>query len=102
MRHFLHSRARPLFTIWPQDPASSSPVAGYTLGVKTAVSKWADAPGNVLLSARSTSLPKDSVANVSRIVALDKTALTERVGKLSAARIQLLLTGIDVVLGMGL
>jgi len=64
--------------------------------------KWADAPGNVLLSARSTSLPKDSLANVSQIVALDKTALTKRVGKLSAARIQLLLTGIDVVLGMGL
>lgn len=55
--------------------------------------KWADAPGNVLLAARSTSLPKDSVANVSQIVALDKTALKERVSKLSAARIQLLLTG---------
>lgn len=61
--------------------------------------KWADAPGNVLLAARSTSLPKDSVANVSQIVALDKTFLTERVGKLSAARVELLLSGIDVVLG---
>jgi mRNA interferase MazF len=61
--------------------------------------KWADAPGNVLLAARSTSLPKDSVANVSQIVALDKTILTERVGKLSAAKVELLLSGIDVVLG---
>lgn len=61
--------------------------------------KWADAPGNVLLSARSTSLPKDSVANVSQIVALDKSFLTERVGKISAARIELVLSGIDVVLG---
>ena len=61
--------------------------------------KWADAPGNVLLAARSTSLPKDSVANVSQIVALDKTFLTERVGKLSAAKVDLLLSGIDVVLG---
>jgi mRNA interferase MazF len=61
--------------------------------------KWADAPGNVLLAARSTSLPKNSVANVSQIVALDKTLLTERVGKLSAARVELLLSGIDVVLG---
>lgn len=26
--------------------------------------RWADAPGNVLLSARATGLPKDSVANV--------------------------------------
>jgi mRNA interferase MazF len=61
--------------------------------------KWADAPGNVLLAARSTSLPKDSVANVSQIVVLDRTFLTERVGKLSAAKVELLLSGIDVVLG---
>ena len=61
--------------------------------------KWADAPGNALLAARATRLPKDSVANVSQIVALDKTVLTERVGKLSAAKVDLLLSGIDVVLG---
>lgn len=61
--------------------------------------KWAEAPGNVLLAARSTSLPKDSVANVSQIVALDKALLTERVGKLSAPKVELLLSGIDVVLG---
>jgi mRNA interferase MazF len=61
--------------------------------------KWADAPGNVLLAARSTTLPKDSVANVSQIVALDKAFLTERVGKLSVSKIELLLSGIDVVLG---
>ena len=47
--------------------------------------RWADAPGNVLLSARSTNLPKDSVANVSQLVALDRTVLTERVAKLSRA-----------------
>jgi mRNA interferase MazF len=61
--------------------------------------KWADAPGNVLLVARLTSLPKDSVANVSQIVALDQAVLTERVGKLSTAKVDLLLSGIDVVLG---
>lgn len=61
--------------------------------------KWADAPGNVLLRARSTSLSKDSVANVSQIVALDKSFLTDRVGKLSAAKVELMLAGIDVVLG---
>lgn len=61
--------------------------------------KWADAPGNVLLSARSTRLPKDCVANVSQIAALNKAFLTERVGKISAAKLELLLSGIDVVLG---
>lgn len=61
--------------------------------------KWADAPGNVHLSARVTGLPKDSVANVSQIVSLDRQFLTERVGTLPRARLELLLAGLDVVLG---
>jgi mRNA interferase MazF len=61
--------------------------------------KWANAPGNVMLSARATGLPKDSVANVSQIISLDKTLLTEHSGRLSQAKISLVLSGIDVVLG---
>ena len=61
--------------------------------------RWADAPGNVRLTARMTGLPRDSVANVSQIVALDRALLEERVGGLSRAKIDLLLAGIDVVLG---
>lgn len=65
----------------------------------TSTLRWAEAPGNVRLSARSTGLPRDSVANVSQIVALDRTLLTERVGKLSRAKVELLLSGVDIVLG---
>ncbi len=61
--------------------------------------RWGDAPGNVLLLARATGLPKDSVANVSQIIALDKSELVERVGKLSRTKTDLVLSGIDVVLG---
>ena len=61
--------------------------------------RWADAPGNVLLSARSTGLPRDSVANVSQIVTIDRTLLTAPVGKLSSRQLQLVLAGIDIVLG---
>jgi mRNA interferase MazF len=61
--------------------------------------KWADAPGNVLLAARATGLSKDSVANVSRIVTLDQDLLTERVNKLSRAKTDLLIAGINVILG---
>jgi mRNA interferase MazF len=61
--------------------------------------KWAAAPGNVLLKSRATGLPKESVANVSQVATLDKALLTERTGKLSAANLELLLSGIDVVLG---
>ena len=61
--------------------------------------RWADAPGNLPLMARMTGLPKDSVANVSQVVAVDKTLLGERVSKLSRAKVEALLSGIDVVLG---
>ena len=61
--------------------------------------RWANAPGNVTLSARLTGLPKDSVANVSQILTLDRDLLTERVGKLPRAKLELLLAGIDLVLG---
>jgi mRNA interferase MazF len=61
--------------------------------------RWAGAPGNVLLEAVTTGLPKDSVANVSQIVALDRHVLTDRVGRLPERTIDLVLSGIDVVLG---
>jgi mRNA interferase MazF len=61
--------------------------------------KWADAPGNVLLTAKATGLAKDSVANVSLIVAVDRHQLTETVGKLTRSQLELVLAGIDVVLG---
>ena len=60
--------------------------------------KWATAPGNVLLSPAATGLPKESVANVSQVVAVDKAFLSERVGKLSKAKLELVLSGIDLVL----
>jgi mRNA interferase MazF len=60
---------------------------------------WADAPGNVLLTAKATGLPRDSVANTSQIVALDRDLITEEVGKLAKRQLDLILTGIDIVLG---
>ncbi len=61
--------------------------------------RWAEAPGNVLLASKVTGLPRDSVANVSQPVTLDKSSLTDRIGKLSKAKLELVLFGIDVVLG---
>ncbi len=61
--------------------------------------RWADAPGNVLLTAGMTGLPRDSVANVSQVVALNRTLLEERTGRISPAKIDLLLAGLDIVLG---
>ena len=61
--------------------------------------KYAEAPGNVLLSARAVGLPKDSVANPTQIVSLDKELLTERIAKLSKNAMASILGGIDVILG---
>jgi mRNA interferase MazF len=44
-------------------------------------------------------LAKDSVANVSQILTVDRDLLTECTGKISGARVRLILAGLDVVLG---
>jgi mRNA interferase MazF len=59
---------------------------------------WADAPGNTLLPKKATGLPKDSVANASQIIALDRSLLDERVGRLAQKRFVQILNGIDIVL----
>lgn len=61
--------------------------------------KWVGAPGNLTLEPRQTGLPKESVANVSQIIAVDRGALVERVGKVSRRKLDLVLSGIDVMLG---
>jgi mRNA interferase MazF len=61
--------------------------------------QWANAPGNVLLPAATTGLSKDSAANVSLVVALDKEQLTERAGKLPPRQLAAILIGINTVLG---
>lgn len=60
---------------------------------------WADAPGNVELDSATTGLPTDSVANVSQLVTVDRATLTECVSKLPDAKLDLVLYGIDIVLG---
>ena len=52
-----------------------------------------------VLPARATKLSKNSVANVSQLVTLDRAALDEHVTKLSPRRVEMILSGVDVVLG---
>jgi len=67
--------------------------------VLTSNLKWADSPGNVLLETRSTGLQRSSVVNVSQVVTIDKADLTERVGKLSAGKLEAVLAGLGTLLG---
>ncbi len=58
------------------------------------------APGNSLLSKRVTRLPKASVANVSQIMTLDKSLLTERVTKLNQSVMTEVDDGLRLVLNV--
>jgi len=60
---------------------------------------WAHAPGNTPLQAKVTGLPKDSVANASQIISIDRSLLAERVGRLPPKQLAQILYGIDIVLG---
>ena len=81
------------------DAFNQSSIASVVCVTLTSNLKWAEAPGNVLLPARATGLPKQSVANVTQVVTLDKADLAERSGKLSRSRLELVLSGIDTLLG---
>lgn len=89
---------RPVVVV-QSDAFNASRIATVVCVPLTSNLKWADAPGNVLLSAQATGLPKDSVANVSQVVALDKSVLDEALAKLRRTDLQAILSGIDLVLG---
>ena len=61
--------------------------------------RWAEAPGNFLLPARSTGLPRDSVALTPSIVSIDRRLLDEQTGQVSDRQLSAILGGIDIVLG---
>ncbi len=58
----------------------------------------ADAPGNVLLPAWQTGLPKDSVANVSQVYTLNKDRFDRRVGSLPANLVDEVFRGLRLIL----
>lgn len=59
-----------------------------------------DAPGNVLIEAEEADLRKDSVADVSQIVTLDKDMLIERTGRLGESTMRRLDHGMRLVLAL--
>jgi len=59
-----------------------------------------DAPGNVLVARRASGLPKDSVANVSQIITIDRDMLADRAGKLPAEIMSAVDAGLRLVLSV--
>ena len=62
--------------------------------------KLADAPGNVMLPKKITGLPKDSVANVSQIITIDKHFLSDRIGSLPAGIMRRIDNGLRLTLSL--
>lgn len=81
------------------DSFNASRIATTVVVPLTSNLRLAAAPGNVVLGAGRTGLPTDSVANVSQIVTVDRALLADRVGRLTAGDLQLVLNGIELVLG---
>jgi mRNA interferase MazF len=90
---------RPLVVV-QSDEFNRSRIRTLIAVVVTSNLSLAQAPGNVLLSAKSTGLNKDSVANVSQVITVDKSFLTEKVGKLTARQIESVSDGLRLVMSL--
>ena len=62
--------------------------------------RLAEAPGNIRLTKRDSGLPKRSVVNVSQLLTIDKSFLTEKAGQLSAVKMHEVEEGIRLVLSL--
>lgn len=88
---------RPVLII-QSDAFNQSRINTVVVAVITGNLELASAPGNVLLSRRSSGLPKDSVVNVSQILTIDKTFLFEHVHSLSKRKMEQIEKGLRLVL----
>ena len=62
--------------------------------------RLAEAPGNIYLKRRDSKLPKDSVINVSRLLAIDKKDLVEKGGKTSTKHMLEMDEGLKIALSL--
>lgn len=76
---------RPVLVI-QADSFNRSRIRTITAAVITSNLRLADAPGNVHLAKRQSGLPRESIVNVSQVITLDRTFLTERVGRIPPAK----------------
>ncbi len=88
---------RPILII-QSDAFNRSRINTVVVAVITGNLKLAEAPGNTLLSKRSSGLPKDSVVNVSQLLTIDKSFLLERVSSLSTRKMDQIDKGLRLAL----
>ena len=88
---------RPVLIIQSND-FTHSRIATIIVVVITSNTRLAQASGNVYLPRSMTGLPKDSVANVSQVVTIDKNLLTERIGVLTPDLLEQVQDGLRLVM----
>lgn len=75
------AKRRPVLVV-QSDPYNASRLTTVLAAVITSNTALAAMPGNVFVPAAATGLPRDSVVNVTALVTLNKTDLTDRVAEL--------------------
>ena len=92
-------KRRPVLVV-QSDVYNASRLATVLAAVVTSNTTLATMPGNVFLPVASTGLPRDSVVNVTALVTLNKTDLTDRVGELPLSLMHDVDRGLRGVLGI--
>jgi mRNA interferase MazF len=90
---------RPVIVIQSND-FNRSKIRTIIILILTSNLKLSDAPGNVLIPSSESGLSKDSVANISQIITVDKDFLTEKCGKLPLRYIKSIDDGLRLVLSI--
>jgi len=90
---------RPVLVV-QADAFNRSRVQTVVAVVLTSNLRLLDAPGNVLVPADASGLPKDSVANVSQVVTIDRDFLSERGGRLRGRTMDAVDAGLRLVLDL--
>lgn len=93
------AKRRPVLIV-QSDAFNASRIQTVIATVITSNLELAAAPGNLLLRRRDSKLAKDSVVNVSQIITLDRSFLTERVGSISKRFMGALDEGLRLALGL--
>ena len=82
------------------DPYNASRLATVLTAVITSNTALAAMPDNVFLPAGATGLPRDSVVNVTALVTLNKTDLSDRIGNVPATLMDDVDRGLRRALGL--
>ncbi len=90
---------RPIVVV-QSDAFNRSRIQTVIAAVITSNTRLAAAPGNVSLTRKQGRLPKDSVINVSQLITLDRSFLTERVGRVPSKQITALENGLRLILSL--